>query len=203
MCPRASSSSAVLLLALLSLIASPVAAETPSPVTTTSGETGSLVGFTVFGRALFPIKREGRFTDFAGQLSYDPAHPAETHVDITVYTSSVDIHDTDQNALLRSDKFFDTERYPTMHFASVGATAQRDGTLTLSGDLTIRGITKRITTPIRLHAAGAKSFLETTFQIDRTEFGINGIPGFGGPMVSISKKVQIHIAIATGQRPPG
>ena len=201
MCPRPSSSSAVLLSALLSVIASPAAAETPSPVAT-SAETGSLVGFTVFGRALFPIKREGQFTDFAGQLLYDPAHPADTHVDITVYTSSVDIHDTGQNALLRSDKFFDTDHYPTMHFASVGATTQRDGTLTLSGDLTIRGITKRITTPIRLHAAGTKSFLETTFQIDRTEFGINGIPGFGGPMVSISKKVQIHIAIATGQQRP-
>jgi polyisoprenoid-binding protein YceI len=113
----------------------------------------------------------------------------------------VDVHDSEQNALLRSDKFFDVDRYPTMHFASVDATLQRDGTLALSGDLTIRGITKRILTPVRLHAAGAKSFLETTFQIDRTDFGINGIPGFGGPVVSIAKKVQIHIAIATGIAP--
>lgn len=200
MCPRPSSSSAVLLSALLAFIASPVAAETPNPVTP-SGETGSLVGFTVFARALLPIKREGRFTDFAGQLSYDPSRPADTHVDITVYTSSVDVHDSEQNALLRSDKFFDVDRYPTMHFASVDATLQRDGTLALSGDLTIRGITKRILTPVRLHAAGAKSFLETTFQIDRTDFGINGIPGFGGPVVSIAKKVQIHIAIAIGIAP--
>ena len=200
MCPRPSSSSAVLVSALLAFIASPAAAETPSPVTT-SGETGSLVGFTVFGRALFPIKREGQFTDFAGQLSYDPSRPADTHVDITVYTSSVDVHNAEQNALLRSDRFFDVDRYPTMHFASVDATLQRDGTLALSGDLTIRGITKRILTPVRLHAAGAKSFLETTFQIDRTDFGINGIPGFGGPAVSIAKKVQIHIAIATAKPP--
>jgi polyisoprenoid-binding protein YceI len=186
--------------AILSLLASSAAAETPSAVVT-SGGTGNLVDFTVFGRALLPIKREGRFTDFAGQLSYDPARPADTHVDITVYTSSVDVRDAEQNALLRSDKFFDVERYPTMHFASVNATPQRDGTLTLSGDLTIRGITKRIMTPLRLRAAGAKSFLETTFQIDRTDFGINGIPGFGGPLVSIAKKVQIHIAIATGSLP--
>lgn len=201
MCGRLSSlSSAILLSAAFAFLASSAAAETPSDVPTSS-QTGSLVGFTVFGRALFPIKREGRFTDFAGQLSYDPARPADTHVDITVYTSSVDVRDAEQNALLRSDKFFDVERYPTMHFTSVNATPQRDGTLTLSGDLTIRGITRRIMTPIRLHAAGAKSFLETTFQIDRTDFGINGIPGFGGPLVSIAKKVQIHIAIATNAPP--
>jgi len=198
MCVRPSVSSAVLLSVLVAFLASPAAAETPAPVTT-SGETGSLVGFTVFGRAVFPIKREGSFTDFAGELSYDPARPADTQVDITVYTSSVDIHDADQNALLRSDKFFDADHFPTMHFASVEATPQHDGTVTLSGDLTIRGITRRIETPLRLRAAGAKSFLETTFQIDRTDFGINGIPGMGGPIVSIAKKVQIHFAIATGQ----
>jgi polyisoprenoid-binding protein YceI len=196
MCARASVNSALLLTVLVAFVASPAAADTPAPVTT-SGETGSLVGFTVFGRAVFPIKREGSFSEFAGQLSYDPARPADTQVDLTVYTSSVDIHDADQNALLRSDKFFDADHFPTMHFASVEATPQQDGTVTLSGDLTIRGITKRIMTPLHLRAAGAKSFLETTFQIDRTDFGINGIPGMGGPLVSIGKKVQIHIAIAT------
>lgn len=200
MCPRPSATSTVLLSALLAFVASSAAAETPAPLPT-SGDTGSLVGFTVFGRALFPIKREGRFTEFAGQLSYDPARPGDTHVDITVFTSSVDVRDAKQNALLRSQDFFDVDHYPTMHFASVDAIPHQDGTLTLAGDLTIRGITKRIVTPIQLHAAGAKSVLETTFQIDRTDFGIDGIPGFGGAMVSIAKKVQIHIAIATG-RPP-
>jgi len=200
MCARPSLSSAVFLSVCLALIASPATAHTADAVPT-SGETGGQVGFTVFGRALFPIKREGQFTDFAGQLSYDPAHPADTQVDITVFTSSVDVHDANQNAMLRSDKFFDVERYPTMHFASIGATLQRDGTLALSGDLTIRGITKRIQTPLRLRGAGAKSVLETTFQIDRTDFGIDGIPGFGGPLVTIAKKVQIHIAIATGIAP--
>jgi polyisoprenoid-binding protein YceI len=193
-------SAAVFLSAFLALIASPATAHTPDGVPT-SGDTGGQVGFTVFGRAVFPIKREGRFTDFAGQLSYDPARPADTQVDITVYTSSVDVHDAEQNALLRSDKFFDVDRYPTMHFASIGATPQRDGTVTLSGDLTIHGVTKRILTPLRLRGAGAKSFLETTFQIDRTEFGIDGIPGFGGPLVSIAKKVQIHIAMAIAEPP--
>src|SRR4029079_10716605 len=79
MCARPSLSSAVFLSVCLALIASPATAHTADAVPT-SGETGGQVGFTVFGRALFPIKREGQFTDFAGQLSYDPAHPADTQV---------------------------------------------------------------------------------------------------------------------------
>jgi polyisoprenoid-binding protein YceI len=193
--------SAVLVAALSVLLVGPAAAQRPIQLAA-AAETGGSVDFTVYGRALFPIKREGRFNDFAGELSYDPGHPAGTHVDITVFTASVDVNNADQNALLRSDKFFDVDRFPTMHFTSIAATPKHDGTLTVSGDLTIRGITKRISTPVTVHAAGQSSILETTFQIDRTDFGINGIPGWGGFKVSIGKKVQIHIAIASGPTGP-
>lgn len=114
MCARLPFSATVLLPVFLALLAAPAVAATPS-TESASPETGSLVNFTVFGRALLPIKREGRFTEFTGQLAYDPARPADTHVDITVYTSSVDVHDTEESTLLRSDKFFDAERFPTMH----------------------------------------------------------------------------------------
>jgi polyisoprenoid-binding protein YceI len=72
----------------------------------------------------------------------------------------------------------------------------------------IRGITKRITVPVRLasSAAGAQHVpvLETTFQIDRTEFGLNGAPRWGGVKVSIGRNVKIHIAVAAaGSHPPG
>jgi hypothetical protein len=44
--------------------------------------------------------------------------------------------------------------------------------------------------------SGPAAIFQTTFQIDRTEFGLNGTPTFGGFNVSIAKKVQIHIEIA-------
>ena len=188
----------ILVVAFLASPASPVAAEETNQIA--AGAPENQVSFTISARAaLFPIKREGRFTNFAGELSYDPAHPSGTKVDVTVYTSSVDINNADQNAMLRSDQFFAVDRFPTMHFESIAAVPQRDGTLTVLGDLTIRGITKRIATPVIVRASGEKSVLETTFQIDRTDFGINGVPGFGGVSLSIAKKVQVHIAIATGQ----
>jgi len=168
----------------------------------TLNQAASVVDFSIYGSAIFKIKRDGQFKEFTGQLSYDPASPATTHVDLTVYTGSVDMHNSEQNQLLKSDAFFDVERFPTMHFTSSSTEMKPDGTFSMIGDMTIRGITRRLTIPVRLRqapAAGAASgtVFETTFHIDRTEFGLNGMAKWNGFNVSISKTVQVHIAIAT------
>lgn len=163
----------------------------------------SIVGFTVSARMVFTVQRHGRFDNFAGVVSYEPNRPSDTRVDLTVYTASVDTRDPEQDALLRSTDFFDSERFPTMRFVSTGAATAGNRTLELTGDLTIRGITKRVVVPIKIFpstgglAAGATRF-ETEFDIDRTEFGLNGRPSWNGINVSIGHKVRIHLAIATG-----
>jgi polyisoprenoid-binding protein YceI len=164
-------------------------------------QAAGVVDFTVSARMVLPFKREGRFTDFTGQLSYDAARPGDTRVDLTVFTSSVDMKDREQADILRSPDFFDVDRFPTMHFASTAAAVARDGKWMVTGDLTIRGITKHITVPVRLEnaAAGGQQapVFETTFQIDRTDFGLNGTPRWGGVNVSIGRNVQIHIAVGS------
>lgn len=160
----------------------------------------STVGFTVSARVLFTLKRDGLFHDFAGEVAYDPANPAALRVDLTVYTASVDLDSLEQENLLRSDEFFDVDRHPTMHFVSTGAQVRPNGELEVTGDLTIRGITKRLVVPLKVvPQAGrrAETAFETRFQIDRTEFGLTG----GGPKsrsfkVSIGRNVEIHLAIA-------
>lgn len=162
----------------------------------------STVGFTVSAKMLFTVERHGRFGQFSGVVSYAPSRPDDTRVELTVYTASVDTHDPSQDALLRSSDFFDAEHFPTMHFTSTSAAAGRDRTLTVTGDLTIRGVTKRVVVPISIvpsreaTAAGAARF-ETDFDIDRTEFGLNGRSNWKGLNVSIGRKVRIHLAIAT------
>jgi polyisoprenoid-binding protein YceI len=161
----------------------------------------SAVDFTVFASKIFKFKREGQFKEFTGQLSFDPENPLGTQVDLTVFTSSLDIHNDEHNQLLRSGAFFDVERFPTMHFLSSSTDALPDGTFAVTGDLTIRGITQRMTIPVKLklaaETAGSSSALfESTFEIDRTEFGLTGIANTGFN-VTISKAVRIHIAMAT------
>jgi polyisoprenoid-binding protein YceI len=165
----------------------------------------SVVGFSVYARLLFKIEQQGRFRNFTGELSFDPEHPDDTRVDLTVYTASVDMHDTDHEALLRSGDFFDVERFPTMHFVSAATARRPDGSFAVTGDLTIRDITKRIAIPVRIKAtpqSGAAAVFESTFDIDRTEFGLNGTPKLSGMNVSIAKNVQIRIAIAGIARNP-
>jgi polyisoprenoid-binding protein YceI len=160
----------------------------------------SQVGFTVFTSMLFKSKQEGQFKEFSGEVASDPENPARTKVDLTVYTSSVDMRNKERDELLRSEDFFDVADYPTMHFVSTSVRSLSDRLLSVTGGLTIRGVTKQMTIPISVDQPwspgrqGAAAF-STTFQIDRTEFGLNGSAKFGGLNVSVAKNVQIHMAI--------
>ena len=164
--------------------------------------TASAVDFTIFATKIFTFKRQGEFKEFSGQISFDPQNPLSTQVDLTVVTSSVDIHNSEHNQLLKSEGFFDVERFPTMHFTSSSADVKPDGTFSFTGDLTIHGITQHMTIPVKLRQAAhedgsSAAVFESTFEIDRTEFGLTGIAKTHGFNVSISKKVRIHIAMAT------
>ena len=168
----------------------------------------SAVNFTLSARrVLFRVHRQGQFREFTGDIWYDPSNPAATQVDLTVYTDSVNLDNVKQEDLLRSDEFFDVARHPTMHFVSTAVAQEGDGRLSVTGDLTIRGITRRLTVPIRVmppgSAPGTMTF-DTTFEIDRTQFDLTG----GGPRsrefkVSIGKNVTIHMALATRKSLPG
>ncbi len=165
-------------------------------------QAASTVSFTLQGSAIFKVKKDGYFKNFSGLVSYDPARPADTRVDLTVVADSIDMRNSGHSQLLKSAQFFDVVHFPTLHFASAMTTVQQDGTLSVTGDMTIRGITRRMTIPVTLRPttlAGTTpgAAFESTFQIDRTDFGLNGTASQYGFHVSISKKVQIHIAIAT------
>lgn len=181
--------------------ARPAVAQTGEASDRSVSRQSSAVGFTIYAKKIFTVKQEGRFKDFSGNVEYSPSDPGSTRVDLTVYTGSVDTKDAERDGLLRSSDFFDVERFPTMHFTSTAASVQPDGRLLITGDLTIRGIKKRLDVPVRIRpansgsAAAAPTF-ETTFEIDRTEFGLNGTPKFAGFNISIAKNVQIHLAIA-------
>jgi polyisoprenoid-binding protein YceI len=168
----------------------------------TVNQAASSIGFTISGsKMFFKFKRDGQFKNFNGELSYDPTRPANAHVDLTVFTASVDIHDAENNQLLKSDEFFDVDHFPTMHFTNSVTAVRTDGTLEMTGDMTIRGVTKKMTIPVKLRqdsqSAMSGAVFETTFPIDRTEFGLNGNSAMGGFSLKISKSVQIHMAIAT------
>src|SRR3954463_11175915 len=139
---------------VVALIVTIVTSSTARAQTVSTGvyavnQAASVVGFTIVGQMIFKIKRDGTFKDFAGEFAYDPANPANTSVDLTVYTASVDMHNSEHEQLMRSGEFFDVEHFPTMHFTSASTEVQRDGSLSMTGDMTIRGVTRRMAIPVK------------------------------------------------------
>lgn len=156
----------------------------------------SHLGFSIYKWKVF--KEEGRFKDFIGTIYYDPKKPAASQVEFTVQASSIDSRNTDRDGTLRSKDFFNVVQYPTLGFKSWQVAPKNADTLLVTGDLTIRGVTKPITIPVKILGVnrvgdlGLLAGFESTFVINREDFGI--ARGWD----TIGKEVTIHLLIGAG-----
>ncbi|MBS99526.1 MAG: YceI family protein [Oceanospirillaceae bacterium] len=87
----------------------------------------------------------GRFNDFSGSFSYDAENPSASSVQVEVDTTSLDTNHAERDKHLRSGDFLDADTYPTATFVSTGFEPKADGSGVITGDLTLRGVTKPIT----------------------------------------------------------
>lgn len=93
----------------------------------------------------------GRFNDFDGSFTHDASNPSASSTEVVIQTKSIDTNHAERDKHLRSEDFFEVDKYPTITFKSTGYKAGSDGDK-LMGDLTIRGITKPVT--IDVHHVG-------------------------------------------------
>ncbi len=147
------------------------------------------------------LKQEGIFRDFSGAIYYDPRDPARSRVQFTVQVASIDTRNSTRDRVLRSDDFFDASRYPTMTFVSTAVAPSGANALAVTGDLTIRGMTRQVTIPVTFlgynevpNGGGNLAGFEAAFTLDRTQFGVNGFRWSGGKL-SLSKEVGVHLLV--------
>lgn len=95
----------------------------------------------------------GRFDDTAGTFTV-AEDPAQSTLEVTIATSSVSTHNPNRDADLRSPRFFDAEKFPTMTYRATTIVAQLDGYWTIPGQLTIRDVT--ILVPLTANITGIK-----------------------------------------------
>jgi polyisoprenoid-binding protein YceI len=171
----------------------------PSPAKTyTLSKTYTTLSFTATKWMVF--KEEGQFQDFSGTLTYSVVDPAKCKIDVTVEAASLDTRSSGRDKVLRSDDFFDVEKFPTLSFRSTRVTSTEKDSYNIEGDLTIHGITKRITIPAKtigvrtMPGIGDFAGFETTFTIDRRDFGVLG-SRWSGNTVAIDPNVVIHLII--------
>ncbi|MDM7914201.1 MAG: YceI family protein [Candidatus Eisenbacteria bacterium] len=130
------------LVAAAGLLAADPSASQAAPQAFTLDRTHSSVGFRV--KHLVSIV-PGRFTDFAGTLTYDEAQPENSTVEVTIQSSSVTTDTPRRDDDLRNNPgLFDVANYPSILFKSTSVKKTGDTTFDVTGDLTLRGVTKPV-----------------------------------------------------------
>jgi polyisoprenoid-binding protein YceI len=123
----------------------------------------------------------------------------ETHINVP----TIDTREAQRDAHLRSPDFFDVDRFPTMRFRSTRVTATPDGDLRVTGDLTIRDVTREVTLNVTAEGhgrdpwGGERAGFSATTKINRKDFGLtwNQALETGGVLVGEEVKITIDLEV--------
>jgi polyisoprenoid-binding protein YceI len=134
----------------------------------------------------------GRFNNLSGSFTIDEANPANSSFDFTVKVDSIDTADAKRDGHLKNTDFFNAKQFPTITFKSKSVKAAAKGEYEVTGDLTLHGVTKSITTKIA-HTGTSKGMgnttiagIESTFTIKRSDFGMKNMLQMIGDDVTIT-----------------
>src|SRR5581483_8293856 len=146
----------------------------------------------------------GAFSKVKGTVVWDPENPSATDLDAVIDVNSIHTRDEQRDAHLRSADFFDAEKYPNITFQGTKAEPAGDGEVNITGNLTIRGVTK----PVTLHVEGPSGETKDPFgnvrigaaaktKIKRGEFGLNRNAALetGGFLVGDEVKIELEISL--------
>ena len=135
------------------------------------------VGFEI--KHLVVSKVQGRFNDFNGTFDFDEKDHKLSNVIFTVKTASLDTNQKDRDDHLRSPDFLDVAKFPEMTFKSTEVKYKGKKPKSVTGDLTIRGVTKKTTFDLDFEGMtkdlkGNQILVwEAETEIDRKDFGVN------------------------------
>lgn len=117
----------------------------------------------------------GSFEKFNGEVHYANNDVAQSHVQITIDSSSVKADDPKLTDHLKTADFFDVAKFPEATFESTAIKAGGDkgATHTVTGNLKMHGVTKSITFPATIAVTPDTATVDATFAINRKDFGIN------------------------------
>ena len=150
----------------------------------------SLAEFKVKHMMISNVK--GQFSDIAGSLELDESDVTRSRAVCSVETASVSTREEQRDAHLRSADFFDAEHFPQLTFRSTQVTRKGEEELEVTGELTIRGVTRPVTFHVEGPTPPAKDpwgnlrvGLAATTKISRKDFGLiwNAVLETGGIMV--------------------
>jgi len=145
---------------------------------------------------------KGHFGKLSGKLTLDDAELTNSHVEAVIDASSLETRDSQRDAHLKSGDFFDVEKFPTLSFKSTRVRVVGDEELSVEGDLTIRGVTRKATfavegptPPTQDPWGNTRLGISATTKINRKDFGLtwNATLETGGILVGDEVAITLDV----------
>jgi polyisoprenoid-binding protein YceI len=160
----------------------------------------SRVGFVA--RHAMVTKVRGAFNEFEGTAVIDGANPENSSVNVTLQVASVDTRNEQRDGHLRTNEFLDAEKYPTITFTSTAIAYEGGNDFVVTGDLTIKDVTKSISFPLEFQGAAKDPFgndrigFEGSVVINRKDWGVSWNAALETGGVLVSEKVTLEFEIS-------
>jgi polyisoprenoid-binding protein YceI len=155
------------------------------------GPDTSKIGFVA---AKVSLKHDGGFSAFAGTLDFQPDHPEASRLSIDIDAASVWTDTGHLTEHLKTADFFDVATFPRATFVStaIAPPAAPGGAWTITGDLSLHGVTKSIRFPANVTIAPGDVHATSEFSLQRKDFGIL-YPGAPDDLVNDDVLIKLDI----------
>ncbi len=133
----------------------------------------------------------GRFNAVTGKFVLDADRPANSFIEVTIKTDSIDTNSAGRDKHMKGPQFFNVQKFPEMTFKSTKITKSGDHTYKVEGEFTLLGKTLPLTVQIE-HVGEGRTFMGqrsgffTTFTIKRSEFGMSAMLGGLGDEIHLT-----------------
>jgi polyisoprenoid-binding protein YceI len=135
----------------------------------------------------FGINTKGSFKGLKGTINWDAGNLSSSSfnvsVDVNTINTGIELRDKD----LQKETYFNSAKYPTINFVSTSVSESN-----VTGNLTIKGVTKQITFPFTVTPSGNGYLFQGDFSISRKDFGVGGGSVVLSDHVDVSLKVQAN-----------
>ncbi|MGH9152161.1 MAG: YceI family protein [Acidimicrobiales bacterium] len=160
----------------------------------------SRIGFVA--RHAMVTRVRGSFNEFEGSGYFDAENPANSHLALTIQAASIDTRNADRDGHLRSNDFFDMQNYPEITFASTAVEQVDADGYRVTGDLTIKGVTRPVTVDFQYTGTAVDPFgnarigFEGRTTINRKDWGVNWNAALEAGGVLVSEKVTLEFEVS-------
>ena len=163
----------------------------------------SRIGFVA--RHAMIAKVRGAFNEVSGTATIDGANPSASSLEVTIQAGSVDTRDANRDGHLTSPDFFDVATYPTITFVATGFEITGDDTVEVTGNLTIKDVTKPVTIPFEFGGAATDPFgnhrigFEGQVVVNRKDWGLTWNAALETGGVLVADKVTLELEVSAIQ----